>query len=88
MGRIARRLAALFGPPVVWNHQRHKTFLCHSAEVKATIAPERLLVYEVGSGWEPLCEFFGFRVPSEAHPSENTRAEFQARVATANAQAS
>ena len=63
-------------------------FRRHSAEVKATIAPERLLVYEVGSGWEPLCEFFGVRVPSEAYPSENTRADFQARVAAARAAAS
>jgi len=30
-------------------------FRRHTEAVKATIAPERLLVYEVGSGWEPLC---------------------------------
>jgi hypothetical protein len=54
--------------------------------VKATIAPERLLIYEVGSGWEPLCAFFGVPVPDEAYPSENSTAEFQARVA-ANAPA-
>ena len=63
-------------------------FRRHSAEVKATIAPERLLVYEVGSGWEPLCDFFGVPVPAEAYPSENTRADFQARVAAARAAAS
>jgi hypothetical protein len=62
-------------------------FRRHTEEVKATIAPERLLVYEVGSGWEPLCEFFGVPVPAEPYPSENSRAEFQARAAGTNAAA-
>lgn len=58
-------------------------FRAHVEEVKATIAPERLLVYEVGAGWEPLCRFFGKPLPAEPYPSENSRAEFQARVAAA-----
>jgi len=64
-------------------------FRRHNEEVKATIPPERLLVYEVGSGWEPLCAFFGVPVPAEPYPSENSRGEFIARVAsmTANAPA-
>jgi hypothetical protein len=55
-------------------------FRRHSEEVKRTIAPERLLVYEVGAGWEPLCKFLGVPVPSEPYPSENSRQEFIARV--------
>jgi hypothetical protein len=58
-------------------------FRKHDAEVKATIAPERLLVYEAGSGWEPLCRFLGAPVPKEPYPSENSRAEFIARVQAA-----
>ncbi len=58
-------------------------FRRHTEEVKAAIPPERLLVYEVGSGWEPLCAFFGVPVPAEAYPSENSSAEFQARAAAA-----
>lgn len=57
-------------------------FRRHVAEVKAAISPERLLVYEVGSGWEPLCGFFGVPVPAEPYPSENSRAAFAARVAS------
>ncbi|HEY3815355.1 MAG TPA: sulfotransferase [Caulobacteraceae bacterium] len=56
-------------------------FLDHTAAVKATIAPERLLVYEAGQGWEPLCRFLGAPVPDVAYPSENSRAEFVARSA-------
>jgi hypothetical protein len=55
-------------------------FRQHDAEVKAAIAPERLLVYEVGSGWEPLCAFLGVPVPTEPYPTENSRAEFIARA--------
>jgi hypothetical protein len=62
-------------------------FRRHTEEVKATIAPERLLIYEVGSGWDPLCKFFKVPVPVEPYPSENSRAEFQARVASMNAAA-
>ncbi len=52
----------------------------HSAAVIAAIPPERLLVYEAGQGWEPLCAFLGVAVPDEPYPSENNRAEFVARV--------
>lgn len=48
--------------------------------VKATIAPERLLVYQIGEGWEPLCRFLGVPIPDEPFPSENSRAEFIARA--------
>jgi hypothetical protein len=55
-------------------------FRRHTEAVKAAIAPERLLVYEVGEGWERLCKFLGVPVPSEPYPSENSTAAFQARV--------
>jgi hypothetical protein len=47
--------------------------------VIATIAPERLLIYEVGQGWAPLCAFLGVPVPETPYPSENDRATFVAR---------
>jgi hypothetical protein len=55
-------------------------FLRHTKEVKAAIPPERLLIYEVGEGWDRLCAVLGVPVPDEAYPSENSRGEFQARV--------
>jgi len=41
------------------------------AEVKATVPAERLLVFSVTEGWEPLCEFLGEPVPDELFPHEN-----------------
>jgi hypothetical protein len=53
----------------------------HNAEVKATVPPERLLVWEVGEGWEPLCEFLGVPVPAQPLPHVNDRETFLGRVA-------
>lgn len=55
-------------------------FLRHTDEVVRAIPAERLLVYEVGQGWEPLCTFLNVAVPDLPYPSENSRAEFIARV--------
>jgi len=55
-------------------------FRRHTDNVVRTIPKERLLVYQVGEGWEPLCKFLGAPVPTEAFPSENSRAEFIARL--------
>lgn len=49
----------------------------HTALVKGTIPADRLIVYEVGSGWEPLCEGLGVPVPDGPFPKTNTTAEFR-----------
>ncbi len=51
-------------------------FRSHTQAVTAAIAPERLLIYQVGEGWERLCEFLGVPVPAEPFPSENSRVDF------------
>ena len=60
----------------------------HNAAVKAAFGPERLLEYQLGSGWEPLCKFLGLDVPDVAYPRGNSSAEFGPniqRLADANA---
>ena len=52
----------------------------HNAEVRALIAPERLLDYEVASGWGPLCDFLGVTAPEGPMPKANSTEEFQARI--------
>ena len=58
-----------------------RVFEEHNAEVQRTIAPERLLVLPVGSGWQPLCDFLGVPVPDAPYPSRNSTEEFNARRA-------
>ena len=43
----------------------------HIERVKRTVPPERLLVFEVREGWEPLCRFLGRPVPDEPFPHLN-----------------
>ena len=45
------------------------------------IAPERLLVYRVNEGWEPLCTFLGLPVPKTDFPRINSRDETKALIA-------
>ena len=48
----------------------------HNRSVIDTIAAERLLVYDVASGWEPLCRFLDRPVPHAPFPHLNTRLGF------------
>jgi hypothetical protein len=45
-------------------------------QVREAIAPERLLVFDVSQGWEPLCAFLDVPVPGAAFPRINSTAEF------------
>jgi Sulfotransferase domain len=48
-----------------------------NAEVKRTVPPERLLVWDPREGWEPLCEFLGASVPDEPLPRLNDTQSFR-----------
>lgn len=48
----------------------------HIDEVKRTIEPSRLLVFEVKQGWEPLCRFLNVPVPATPFPRVNERETF------------
>ena len=47
------------------------------AAVRATVPAERLLVHNLGDGWEPLCKHLGVAVPEAAYPSRNSATDFQ-----------
>ena len=53
----------------------------HNEEVKRMVPAERLLVWQVSEGWEPLCEFLEVDVPDEPLPHVNDRETFMGRVA-------
>jgi hypothetical protein len=53
-------------------------FAQHMQAVRETIAPKRLLVFDVKEGWEPLCAFLGVPVPvPEPFPHANDTAAFK-----------
>jgi hypothetical protein len=52
----------------------------YHAEVQSTVPAERLLVWSVSDGWEPLCEFLGLPVPEADFPRVNDSAQFADRI--------
>jgi hypothetical protein len=53
----------------------------HNEQVLRDVPADRLLVYEVRKGWEPLCAFLGMPVPEgKPFPHVNDAAEFRARI--------
>jgi Sulfotransferase domain len=48
----------------------------HIEEVRKQLPADRLLVFNVAEGWEPLCAFLGVPVPDEPFPNANDSEEF------------
>jgi hypothetical protein len=53
----------------------------HTEEVLAKISADRLLVYQVTEGWQPLCQFLGVPVPDEDFPRRNDAQAFTETIA-------
>ncbi|MES2144027.1 MAG: sulfotransferase family protein [Pseudomonadota bacterium] len=51
-------------------------FRRRTEDVRAALPADRLLVFDVSEGWEPLCAFLGVKVPDAAFPHHNLRADF------------
>jgi len=58
-----------------------QVFRDHINEVQAYCDPERLLVFEVAQGWQPLCDFLDVPVPAGPFPHVNDAASLQRRFA-------
>jgi len=46
------------------------------AEVREAVPEDRLLVFEVSQGWQPLCDFLGLPIPDAPFPRVNDRSDF------------
>jgi hypothetical protein len=55
------------------------TFNKFNEEVLASVPKDKLLVFEVKQGWEPLCTFLNVPVPAEPFPKVNDTEEFNNR---------
>ena len=77
--RVVRRLLHLqtFGRREHDRAHAMAVFEAHNDEVKRVVPPERLLIYEVKQGWEPLCRFLEVPVPETPFPHVNDAETFQ-----------
>lgn len=53
-------------------------YRANNAAVRATVPADRLLVFHVADGWQPLCDFLGVPVPDTPFPRSHPRDEFWA----------
>jgi len=60
-------------------------YLRNVREVNSTVPVDRLLVYRVDQGWEPLCGLLGVPVPDVEFPHVNDRREMKRRLALMSA---
>lgn len=73
-----RLFERMFGTFDLSDRQRLiERFEQHTAEVRATVPADRLLVFEVKQGWQPLCEFLGVAVPETEFPRTNDPQDFE-----------
>jgi hypothetical protein len=64
-----------------WRANAREKYLEHNTTIKKMVPSERLLVYKLGSGWEPLCRFLGKDVPRGVEfPRVNETEELKERV--------
>jgi len=52
----------------------------HNAAVRAGVDPRRLVEWQPGDGWEPICAALGVPVPADPFPHVNTTADFRAMI--------
>ncbi len=85
-GRAAHRAMVLdlfdrrFTPDWRDPHAAMAAYERHNVRVRSEVPAERLVDWQPGDGWEPICAALGVAVPSDPFPHENSSAEFQANV--------
>ena len=77
---MATQALQRFDPNFLDEDAAKAAFVRHNDEVRATIAPSRLIEWQPGDDWGPLCEGLDVPVPDEPYPHANTTAEFRGRA--------
>jgi hypothetical protein len=76
---MARDMFAAFDPD--WRDDRAAmaAYERHNDAVRREVPPERLVEWQPGDGWEPLCRALDVDVPDEPFPHVNSTEEFVGR---------
>jgi hypothetical protein len=77
---IRRMMAERFTPDWRDPGEAMAAYERHLEDVRRGVAPERLVDWRVGDGWEPICAALGLAVPDEQFPHENRTTDFRLRM--------
>jgi hypothetical protein len=55
-------------------------YVRHNAAVRAGVPSARLLEWNLGDGWEPICDRLGLPVPADPFPVTNSTNEFREMI--------
>jgi hypothetical protein len=79
---MARMWAAqgIFNGPEIYPGQLAEAITRYQDQVQRNIPPDRLLVWGVGDGWEPLCRFLEVDVPDKPCPRLNDSKMYLDRI--------
>lgn len=75
---MARAMFGAFTPDVNDADATRAAYERHNAAVRSACPAGRLVDWQPGDGWEPLCAALGVAVPDEPFPHVNTTEQFQA----------
>ncbi|HME03643.1 MAG TPA: sulfotransferase [Solirubrobacteraceae bacterium] len=67
---------AVRGEPVDWMAAYER----HAAAVREGVPRKRLVEWQPGDGWGPLCAGLGLVVPAQPFPEENSSGEFRGNI--------
>lgn len=82
MHRFNRKLIwdGFFGGRFTDREHALRAYAEHNAAVRREVPPDRLLVFRVTEGWQPLCAFLGVPEPAEPFPRLNDQEAFWGQV--------
>jgi hypothetical protein len=78
LAMVHRMLADRFTPDWSDEGPSKAAYERHNEQVRSTVAPERLVEWQPGDGWERLCAALDVPMPEEPFPHVNTTDEFRA----------
>jgi hypothetical protein len=77
---MARDMFDLFEPDWRDDAAAMAAYDRHNAAVRREVPPDRLIEWQPGDGWAPLCSALAIPVPAEPFPHVNTTDEFRAHL--------
>jgi hypothetical protein len=80
LAMVADLLVTRFCPQWTDADAAKRGYEAHNAAVRASVSADRLVEWQPGDGWAPICTALGLAVPDEPFPHVNSTAEFRAML--------